>query len=1265
MSRFARVGGAFFLTALVFWTCGDPQEPETASITGRVTVEGAGVDGVLATLGTGATATSANGGFFRFDQLPLAAYTVTISGFPNEIRFAETTRLVSLAEGAGTANVAFVGAYIRESSLQGRVTAEGDGMEGVLIRHSGPSDGQVETDAEGRFAFGQLRSGEYTLEIARYDSTRYAFPETRATVVLPVSGMRRQDFKGTLIRSSAIEGAVLAEGSPLSDIAVELSGGEQRTSSTDSLGRYFFDQLAPGPYSVAISGFDEELYDFPDASADVRLDPGETIRHDFEGIVVRTASIQGRVRVDQSGLQDAGIRLSGPDTDRRTKTDAQGGYGFDSLRAGVYDLSLEADTARYGFSARSVQLTLRRGETLRQDFSGTSIRPGSVLGSLFIDEDARNGRRDTNEPALATSGVELILERAGAAARRARTDARGSFAFDSVDAGEYELRLNRASLGAVTHAEPAFSEELVERISVSPGRLRTVNVPFRMTRYAVSVQAMMGFDGTPGARMPAPDVFVSAYSRSRMDPSDRIAEPKRTDRLGRARLVFDRADERSESGGEFDGVVFLKATVDDAGPRGLHDDTVRVDLERTAFLTAAPDTIDVLNRRLLVSFTTRTIATPFGGGGLYAHQWPVWVGRGPANQTAVSVSRQSDSATIALSADLDAKSLPDTFWIRLDVDTSDVAVSAEAGSGTAARADGRNLIWVHTGLSPVSEVSVGAMRVSFLKQSLTVGMHRELDEVQGWTTGDRRGGSLTVQLLQRSEQGAWIPARNAAGSAISLSDAGGVVTFEDLDARTSYAVAAQVKNASAQRLLGNPGRVQANDSPAGPLDQGAFGPNGGFSREVFRCPLSRDSSGARDSCSTFAYKNKGGEIRGEVETEERDGIERARVRATLASSLVNFSASASTDEDGDYEITELIEGTYAVEADTRDDDWVFESVVYDEDGNVSDYEYSEHKTDTILVRLDGGRTTFTANFKALYGKHEISGLVGRRALHICAHDEGRLLMDEDSPSCDQTPDTLFEFRVERVVVELSRKGIAVAEERTGRDGRFTFEEIASGEYSLMVRPHADYAFRYQYEVGHGADFAGDSRERADKINGSAPVDASYDDRTELADTLELPGWDYRTNKAEPRRRGTDLRFVGLRANGMVSGTVTRQLGGRYSPARAVPIEIYPCQRTDDVGAKIVCRYAAFDAGVEGDAYGAQSTTSGADGSWSFKGLAEGHYVVIVPPEFLKRHDLSATREETKLIDDSGRNTLLRGVVLIIGDEDKVQFGEIRLEPTGN
>ena len=124
MNRLKLLAAATLLMVPI--ACGDPVDPPppTGSIDGLVSIEGQGIDGVSVTLSSGASATTANGGMYRFDGVEAGAYTVTISNYPDDASFNQTSSAATIATDGETVTVNFPGSWIRTSSIMGTVTVE-------------------------------------------------------------------------------------------------------------------------------------------------------------------------------------------------------------------------------------------------------------------------------------------------------------------------------------------------------------------------------------------------------------------------------------------------------------------------------------------------------------------------------------------------------------------------------------------------------------------------------------------------------------------------------------------------------------------------------------------------------------------------------------------------------------------------------------------------------------------------------------------------------------------------------------------------------------------------------------------------------------------------------------------------------------------------------------------------------------------------------------------------------------------------------------
>ena len=76
-------------------------------------------------------------GQYAFTGLRMGSYSVEISGFNNdEIGFSNTSSAVTVGVGESKI-VSFDGTYLRTAGIQGQVSVEGVGLEGVMVSLAG------------------------------------------------------------------------------------------------------------------------------------------------------------------------------------------------------------------------------------------------------------------------------------------------------------------------------------------------------------------------------------------------------------------------------------------------------------------------------------------------------------------------------------------------------------------------------------------------------------------------------------------------------------------------------------------------------------------------------------------------------------------------------------------------------------------------------------------------------------------------------------------------------------------------------------------------------------------------------------------------------------------------------------------------------------------------------------------------------------------------------------------------------------------------
>ena len=373
-----------------------------SSILVQVNIEGNGMEDVeVSVQGKGETYgddTRGNGSVL-FDGLRKGEYVIVITNpDPDEYEFEETsqTREVDFED---TENVQFSGVELRTASIEGVITVDGHGpLGGVTVSVNGKGDDPdpVVTLGNGRFSFDRLYAGEYTVDIFGYDDDEYGFEVTSQTVTVARKETGTTDFGGILLRTAAIEAKVTVKGDALPGVTVTVSGGpksETFEDDTDSRGMFKFDRLHAGDYSVTISGYDTREYGFEVTTKNVTVELRSTEPVAFDGILLRTAGVSGRVTIAGEPMSGVEVTLTGAEDRDPVSTNDNGQYGFSGLAAGDYTIELTGgyDKAEYEFDPSSVDFSLELDEAGIENFDGRSLRTVAVMGTVTAEGDPLEG----------------------------------------------------------------------------------------------------------------------------------------------------------------------------------------------------------------------------------------------------------------------------------------------------------------------------------------------------------------------------------------------------------------------------------------------------------------------------------------------------------------------------------------------------------------------------------------------------------------------------------------------------------------------------------------------------------------------------------------------------------------------------------------------------------------------------------------------------------------------------------------------------------
>ena len=359
-------------------------------------------------------------------------------------------------------------------SVAGRVIIDGEGAGGVTVSLS--SGATTATGPDGGYRFADVEGGTYSVSISGYPSDA-TFSTGSVSVEIVSDGQTViADFRGQYIRTANLTGRVAVDGQSVAGITVTLAGMAEDLTATNGVGQFAFSNLRAGAYTVAISDYGDA--EFLATTQTVMVGVGQTRVLSFEGTYPRTASVSGRVAVENEALEGVVVTLDGFGEQLIRETDAGGRYSFTMLRAGNYTIEISTfDSTDVAFSNTSGTVSVGVGEPRVWDFEGTYVRESTIMGRVTVD-------------GTGLEGVTVRLQGMGADESRV-TDENGQFIFSNLRAGEYQL-----AISGFDAREYGFS---TTSATVRLEHGRTADVPFEgiMLRTA----AIMG-PGQRGGRGP-------------------------------------------------------------------------------------------------------------------------------------------------------------------------------------------------------------------------------------------------------------------------------------------------------------------------------------------------------------------------------------------------------------------------------------------------------------------------------------------------------------------------------------------------------------------------------------------------------------------------------------------------------------------------------------------------------------------------------------------------------------------------------------------
>ncbi|QGJ70897.1 Hypothetical protein PBC10988_26000 [Planctomycetales bacterium 10988] len=401
------------------------------------------------------------------------------------------------------------------------------GLDGILGNSDDVYD-ETFTDSLGYYSFDWLADGDYTIDIDTTTLPNDLQGGTTSIATTFIPGDREQVRDFPVLGEGTISGIVWYDffrngtfdtGETLLEnlqIILTWAGedGDLGTTSdnlsisttTGSLGDYYFDALADGLYQIEIfvdslpadlqNGLllDTTTLDSgdgifpPDRDKIVDLytigsgSIGDLVWYDLNGDGLQNNNEPGLsgVSIDLIWAGEDGVLDTADDLSLTTTTDSDGLYSFDEIRDGLYRVVVETLTLPSDITiGTSIQEVTLINSTVRTDVDFAFRGEGTIGDTVWVDFNG-NGIQDNNEPGLANVQLEITWDggdglfiNGNEVTAIVTTDSNGNYLFDGLADGNYRIDILPASLPSdIDPNTPTLST------SISSGSLTDLDVDF-------------------------------------------------------------------------------------------------------------------------------------------------------------------------------------------------------------------------------------------------------------------------------------------------------------------------------------------------------------------------------------------------------------------------------------------------------------------------------------------------------------------------------------------------------------------------------------------------------------------------------------------------------------------------------------------------------------------------------------------------------------------------------------------------------------------
>ncbi|WP_448749363.1 SdrD B-like domain-containing protein [Actinomyces sp.] len=462
-----------------------------------------------------ATTTTDANGTYSFSKLPDGTYSVKVVK-DGELADTEQTEdpdatkdnasePVTLGEDNPTKDHIDFG-YVPDYSIHGLVYRDGDRNETHGATEKGYANQTVElrdkdgkvvatttTDANGAYSFSKLPAGDYTVKVVKdgalTDLDQTEDPDSTkdsASGVISLSNDHRTetDVNFGYIANNSINGTIYRDGDRdgrkgdtegrYSGVTVQLldkDGKVIATTTTDKDGKYSFEHLPDGTYSVKVvkdgALADADQTGDPDnkldnASEPITLDEKNPTKGDVDfgyvpnntitGTVYRDDNRDKMIDGDEPGLERVSVQLLDEDGNvlQTLDTAADGTYAFQHLPDGTYTVKVVRSSAIKDYDQTedpdatvddtSAVYTMGPGHSLQENVNFGYVPDYSIAGRVYRDSDKSGSYTDGEET---FGGVTVdLLDKDGNVVGTTTTDADGTYSFTKLPAGTYRVKVH-------------------------------------------------------------------------------------------------------------------------------------------------------------------------------------------------------------------------------------------------------------------------------------------------------------------------------------------------------------------------------------------------------------------------------------------------------------------------------------------------------------------------------------------------------------------------------------------------------------------------------------------------------------------------------------------------------------------------------------------------------------------------------------------------------------------------------------------------------